>query len=100
MHIADGTFFRLYKALKALKKPSINSSVMAAYTPKGIDELADLGWDVTDGRGRQLLCAPLFYRVLVAVEKGLCGHEAGEAPSDEELEDEAEAWGASLLRGA
>ena len=59
--------------------------------------LSDLGWDVSDGHGQQLLCAELFYRPLVCVAKDIAGHEAGAELSDEELRDEAEEWAAGLL---
>lgn len=52
---------------------------------------AELDWDVNDAAGRPLLALGFFYRQIIAVEWGLCGHLLGEAvdlsPADaQELE--------------
>lgn len=39
---------------------------------------ADIDWDVTGGDGRPLRALGFFYRQIVAVEFGLCGHLPGE----------------------
>jgi len=74
--------------------PNETGSVLTAVK----HDLAALGWDVSNGRGEELLCAELFYRLLVCVSRDLAGHEPGSDLSEEARLAEAENWGAALLR--
>lgn len=60
-------------------------------------ELSELGWDVSNDVGGELLCAELFYRLLVCVAKGMAGHEPGAELSEEARKVEAEKWAADLV---
>jgi len=58
--------------------------------------LADLGWDISDGSGGDLMAAELLYRQLVLVHFDIAGHEYGAKPSEEELQADAEAAAGKL----
>lgn len=51
---------------------------------------ADLGWDISDGKGGTLLAVDLLRRQLVLVGLDEDGHEFGEEPTEEEIEADAE----------
>lgn len=59
-----------------------------------------MGWDVTDGRGEDLLSLDLIGRPLVCAAKGLLGRLPGSEITDQEAEDRAKAWGDRLAKAA
>lgn len=55
-----------------------------------------LSWDVTDGSGKELRALRFLDRMIVCSAKGLRGRSPGAPPSDEEIAERADDWGASL----
>lgn len=59
-----------------------------------------MGWDVTDGRGEELRALEYLDRLIVCAAKGLRGRLPGAPPTDEEIADRVEDWGAKLEQDA
>lgn len=59
-----------------------------------------IGWDVTDGRGEELLALDYLDRMMVCATKGLCGRLPGAPANDAELAERAEDWGGQLAEEA
>jgi hypothetical protein len=59
-------------------------------------ELEAAGWEFTDGNGRRLHAFEYLVGVIAAAQQGLAGRLPDQPASDEEIQERAGEWGASL----